>query len=298
MTPDLPAIAEAIAAAGGPRLDPARSVRVGGGSISAAWAMHGDGESCFVKTNGASFAANFAAEADGLAALGRAAVPRSLTFTARGVVGATAFLALEHLDLRPLDAASGHLLGGQLAQLHRHAGEAFGWPSDNFIGASPQRNTSHPSWPHFFAEQRLRPQLELAARNGMDGTLRKTAESVAANIGGLFVDYQPRPSLLHGDLWSGNAAALPDGTPVIFDPACYHGDREADIAMAELFGGFPGSFYAAYRAAWPLDDGYETRKTLYNLYHVLNHFNLFGAGYLGQARRMIEQLNRELRRLP
>ena len=298
MNPDFAAITEAIAAAGGPRVVADRAVRVGGGSISAAWVLAGPDGRCFVKTNDAGFAPNFAAEADGLAALGHAAVPRSLTFIARGVVGATAFLALEFLDLRPLDRESGRLLGGQLAQLHRQTGETFGWHADNFIGATPQRNAPHPGWPHFFAAQRLLPQLELAARNGMDTLLVKAGRAIADNLGGLFIDYRPRPSLLHGDLWSGNAAAMADCTPVLFDPACYHGDREADIAMAELFGGFPESFHVAYREAWPLDSGYETRKTLYNLYHVLNHFNLFGAAYLGQARRMIEQLNRELRRLP
>ena len=103
------------------------------------------------------------------------------------------------------------------------------------------------------------------------------------------------PSLLHGDLWGGNWAADESGRPVVFDPAVYFGDRETDIAMSELFGGFPESFYAAYRAAWPLSSGFETRKTLYNLYHVLNHLNLFGAGYLRQAERMIDQLLAELR---
>ena len=118
---------------------------------------------------------------------------------------------------------------------------------------------------------------------------------VIERIGGLFVDYQPQPSLLHGDLWSGNAAMAGDA-PALFDPACYYGDRETDIAMAELFGGFPVNFYAAYRAAWPLDPGYESRKPLYNLYHILNHFNLFGSAYLGQAQRMIERLLAELKR--
>jgi fructosamine-3-kinase len=129
----------------------------------------------------------------------------------------------------------------------------------------------------------------------MDRSLLNLGVTLSEKIGGFFVDYRPQPSLLHGDLWSGNAAALPDGVPLIYDPAVYRGDRECDLAMAELFGGFPEAFYAAYREAWPLDPGYETRKTLYNLYHVLNHFNLFGASYLGQAKRMIERLLAELK---
>ena len=130
----------------------------------------------------------------------------------------------------------------------------------------------------------------------MDPKLVAQGSEIVARIGGLFIDHRPVPSLLHGDLWSGNAGQDSDGRPVVFDPACYWGDRETDIAMAELFGGFPESFYVAYRKAWPLDQGYETRKPLYNLYHILNHFNLFGGAYLFQAQRMIGQLLAALRR--
>jgi fructosamine-3-kinase len=108
----------------------------------------------------------------------------------------------------------------------------------------------------------------------------------------LLAGHNPQPALVHGDLWSGNAAVTQDGEPVILDPATYYGDREVDIAMTELFGRFPSSFYAAYNAAYPLDAGYAQRKTLYNLYHIINHFNLFGGGYGAQANRMIDQLLR------
>ena len=111
----------------------------------------------------------------------------------------------------------------------------------------------------------------------------------------LLNDHQPKPSLLHGDLWSGNADVNSDGQPVIFDPACYYGDRETDLAMTELFGGFSADFHATYREAWPLDDGYEMRRTLYNLYHILNHLNLFGGGYAGQAADMVSRLLAEVR---
>ena len=113
-------------------------------------------------------------------------------------------------------------------------------------------------------------------------------------MAGFFDSYTPVASLLHGDLWSGNFAFDDQGTPVIFDPATYYGDREADIAMTELFGGFPGDFYQAYNEVYPLDAGYTTRKTLYNLYHIINHLNMFGGAYLGQAQRMIERLLSEL----
>jgi len=241
-------------------------------------------------------ASRLEAEIDGLAALRAAqAVHVPDTFGIDLTPAGETCLELEYLEIRPLDRASGARLGTQLAELHRHAGDAYGWPRDNFIGDTPQSNQTHLTWAGFFAAERLRPQLAWAGANGMERTLRDKGERLAENLGAFFLDYRPLPSLLHGDLWSGNAAQLADGTPVIFDPAVYRGDREADLAMSELFGGFPESFYAAYRAAWPLDPGYETRKTLYNLYHILNHFNMFGAGYLNQARRMIEKLAAELR---
>ncbi len=238
----------------------------------------------------------FAAEAQGLQALSAAAAVRTPAFVASGATGDMAFLVLEYLDLAALDQATGTRLGSALAQLHRTTGDAFGWSEDNYIGATPQFNQMHPSWPHFFGERRLRPQFELALERGMDKALVARGYAIIERIGGLFIDYRPLPSLLHGDLWSGNAARCSDGSPAIFDPACYYGDRETDLAMAELFGGFPTSFFAAYRAAWPPDRGYESRKPLYNLYHVLNHFNLFGRAYLGQAQRMIDRLLADLKR--
>jgi fructosamine-3-kinase len=257
--------------------------------------MVGSPGASFVKTGAASDLPRLLAEANGLAALRASGAVRVPQVHACGVVDGRARLEIEFLDLCGLDCASGALLGRQLADLHRHVGERFGWGEDNWIGGSPQLNGWRDEWPRFFAELRLRPQLQWAQGNGMDRKLVADGESLADRLAAFFVDYHPQPSLLHGDLWGGNASALPDGTPVIFDPAVYYGDREADVAMSELFGGFPGSFYAAYRMAWPLDPGYETRKTLYNLYHVLNHFNLFGAGYLGQARRMTGRLLAELR---
>jgi fructosamine-3-kinase len=254
----------------------------------------------FRKTGPAADLPRFEAEIDGLAALraaGQVRVPEA--FGAGEDAQGQAWLEVEYLELGSLDRASGALLGTQLAELHRRTGAepdaAYGWPRDNFIGATPQSNQSHRTWAGFFAAERLRPQLALASGKGMERTLRDQGERIAENLGAFFLDYRPVPSLLHGDLWAGNAGALPDGTPVIFDPAVHRGDREADLAMSELFGGFPESFYAAYRLAWPLDAGYETRKTLYNLYHVLNHFHMFGGGYLGQARRMIQKLAAELR---
>jgi fructosamine-3-kinase len=249
----------------------------------------------FIKSAAASDLPRLMAEQSGLAALRATGAIRVPMVHACGLADGRAVLETEFLDLRGLDRASGARLGCQLAELHRHVGPRFGFAEDNWIGGSPQRNGWHDEWPHFFAHRRLRPQLEWARGNGMDKKLADEGESLAEQLAGFFTGYRPQPSLLHGDLWSGNASALPDGTPVIFDPAVYYGDRETDLAMSELFGGFPDSCYAAYRAAWPLDAGYETRKTLYNLYHILNHFNLFGGGYLNQARRMTSRLLAELR---
>jgi fructosamine-3-kinase len=254
----------------------------------------------FRKTGSATQLPMFEAEIDGLSALRATQTVRVPDVFGAGTTGdGQAWLEVEFLELSPLDRASGAALGRQLAELHRHTGSeenaTYGWPRDNFIGAMPQSNQTHRTWAGFFAAERLRPQLAWASGNGMDRASRDMGERLAENLGGFFLDYRPAPCLLHGDLWSGNAGQLPGGSPVIFDPAIHRGDREADLAMSELFGGFPEAFYAAYRSAWPLDSGYETRKTLYNLYHVLNHFNMFGAGYLGQARRMIQKLAAELR---
>ncbi len=296
MSPDWKAIAATIGEATREPFALAAVRAVSGGSIHSAWRI-GDGKrEFFVKTGPAGTRPMFAAEADGLRALAAANTVRSPAVIAEVSSASDACLILEALDLAPLDHAAGARLGESLANLHRVSGEHYGWPGDNFIGSTPQANTPHPDWPHFFGARRLRPQLELALRNGMEKTLVAQGMGVVERLGGLFLEYRPRPALLHGDLWSGNAGMLPDGTPAIFDPACYQGDRETDIAMAELFGGFPTSFFAAYRAAWPLDRDYERRKPLYNLYHVLNHFNLFGSAYLGQARRMIERLLADLRR--
>jgi fructosamine-3-kinase len=296
LTPALDAIAAAVGERTGVPFSASSVEPVSGGSIHQAWHIDDGVRHFFVKTGATAAAPMFAAEARGLHALSASAVVRTPTFIALGQTADAAFLVLEHLELGPLDQRGGALLGAALAQLHRSTGSAYGWSEDNFIGATPQHNAMHLSWPHFFGEHRLRPQLQLARHKGMDKTLATKGDALIERIGGLFIDYRPAPSLLHGDLWSGNAAQCSDDAPVVFDPACYWGDRETDLAMAELFGGFPTRFFAAYRQEWPLDPGYESRKPLYNLYHILNHFNLFGSAYLGQAQRMIDRLLAELKR--
>jgi protein-ribulosamine 3-kinase len=176
-------------------------------------------------------------------------------------------LVLERLELGA--RADWAAMGRMLAALHRHTGERFGWQTDNWIGLAPQENGWYDDWAAFFLEKRLLPQARRA---------RLELPEVKA-----LLQHKPVPSLLHGDLWSGNAGFTAEG-PVIFDPAVYYGDREADLAMTELFGEFPGEFYSSYKKELPLQRGYETRKHLYNLYHLLNHLNLFGSGYLGQVK--------------
>lgn len=243
---------------------------VSGGCIHDCYRVSIAGTARFLKANSAEHQDALAAEADGLAAL-RAAGMRAPEPISNGVAGAHAYLVLQYLDLGGRkDFAA---LGRMLAAAHRSPGPRFGWHRDNYIGSTPQQNGWTESWAGFWQERRLRPQLELARKNGFD----LPAPSVR-----LIEKHNPQPSLLHGDLWSGNAGFIAEG-PVVFDPAVYYGDREADLAMSELFGGFPSEFYRAYNEAWPLDEGYERRKPIYNLYHLLNHLNLFGSGYLAQV---------------
>ena len=289
------ALDEAITQAIGSPFRAASVTATGGGSISQSLVLDGGTQRFFVKLNDAALAAMFVAEAEGLAALGRCAAIRVPQVIAQGTADGRSFLVLEHLVLHPLREHNAGIAAGQaLAQLHHIEGAQHGWLSDNFIGSTPQINTVHITWPFFFAQRRLLPQLALAKRRGDCRPLIERGEKLAERLAALFVDYRPCASLLHGDLWHGNAAVDDNGKLALFDPAVYFGDREADLAMSELFGGFPDSFYLAYREAWPLTQGYEQRKTLYNLYHVLNHLNLFGGGYLRQAERMIESLLAEL----
>jgi protein-ribulosamine 3-kinase len=218
----------------------------------------------------------FAAEADGLEALRpHIRVPRVLD---RGVKDGKAFILLEHLELRRSgDYAA---LGRMLAALHRETGPRFGWARDNYIGLAPQQNGWRDDWMEFWETYRIQPQLSRAKRNGFALTVPPMD---------LLRNHKPQPSLLHGDLWNGNAGFTAEG-PVVFDPAVYYGDRETDLAMTELFGGFPAEFYRAYGEAFPLEAGYEERKHLYNLYHLLNHLNIFGGGYLAQVKATLRLL--------
>jgi protein-ribulosamine 3-kinase len=290
----LDAIGIAIARASGQSLG-APAVRAAtGGSIHKSYVLEDGRLRYFVKTNAAAVQPQFTAEAEGLSRLAATGCVRVPAVICQGAAVGAAFLVLEYLDLAPATMIGQTRLGRALAALHgadlgdmRH-----GLDHDNFIGSTTQANTRDEDWAAFFRERRLRFQLDLAVQRGYGREL-EPGRRLLKNLDGLFTDYRPRPSLLHGDLWSGNAGELRDSTPVIFDPAVYFGDRESDLAMTELFGGFAPAFYAAYDEVWPRGSGYAVRRTLYQLYHVLNHLNLFGAGYLAQAQHMIAELSAE-----
>jgi len=266
---------------------PARAV--GGGDISQAWRVESDVGSLFLKTGPASNSDMLSAEAEGLAEIRSAQAVRVPDVVACVTGDGVACLALEWLAFDRVDAAAGRLLGRQLAEMHRHTSDCFGWYRDNAIGLTPQHNHRCNRWIDFFRDQRLGFQLELAGQNGYGRQLAPAGRDLINRLAELFEDYEPVPSLLHGDLWGGNWASC-SGRPVIFDPAVYYGDRETDLAMTRLFGGFGPGFYEAYEEAWPLADGYRKRCTLYQLYHVLNHLNIFGGAYLNQAKTMLRDL--------
>jgi protein-ribulosamine 3-kinase len=292
------AIAECIAKATGEGFAPLAQEGVSGGCIHRALRIEGrttaGTRAYFAKANDAASAAMFACEAEGLEALRAAGSVRVPRVIARGDDGERSWLVLEWLDLAPLAGAAAARLGEALAAQHRIAQQRFGWGRDNFIGASPQPNGWSDDWLGFWRSCRLMAQLRLAAGRRLPSRMIDRGERLAADCEAFFQDHRPGPSLLHGDLWSGNAAMTPEGEPVLFDPAAYMGDREADVAMTELFGGFPADFGAAYRATWPMEDGYRARRDFYNLYHLLNHANLFGGGYVRQAEQSIERLLAEI----
>jgi fructosamine-3-kinase len=261
---------------------------VGGGDISSAWCLD-DGERCvFLKTGPDNSLPLFECEHDGLEALAAAAMIRVPGVLGSGLIDNVAVLALEWLELAPANAGTERRLGERLAAQHRLAGSHFGWHRDNFIGSTPQPNKPETSWLAFFAEHRLGWQLKLAERNGYRD-VASLGERLLLALPDLLGNHSPEASLLHGDLWAGNHAAA-GGEPAVFDPAVHYGDRECDLAMTRLFGGYGQAFYRAYETAWPLPPGHANRLPLYQLYHVLNHLNLFGGAYASRALRTMRDL--------
>ncbi len=269
---------------------------VSGGCINSAYILHSDQKSFFIKLNQAKFLPMFEAEFSGLKELldtKTIKIPQPIVC---GLSADKSFLVMENIPFSSPSKHSDEQFGEQLAALHQTQQPFFGWHIDNTIGSTTQHNPRSDDWLSFWQTHRLGFQLSLAETNGFGGSLRQSGEKLSEALPLFFSDYHPTPSLLHGDLWSGNAAvSATNSQPVIYDPACYYGDREADIAMTELFGKFGSNFYVGYSNTYPLDSDYSVRKNVYNLYHILNHLNLFGASYLSQAQNMIDSLLSEIR---
>ena len=269
-----------------------QQLSLSGGSINSAYLLSDDKTRYLVKTNSAGQTAMFEAEAQGLQEMASShtvKVPKPVCF---GDDQTQSYIVMEYLDMS--GQADQVILGEQLAAMHRVTAEQFGWKMDNTIGATAQPNPWTANWLEFWRDQRLGFQLQLAVQNGYGGEIQSLGERLLSEMSKLFTNRDISPSMLHGDLWGGNVAGLKDGTPVLYDPAFYYGDREADLAMTYVFGGFAPDFYTSYQNAFPLDEGFAVRKTFYNIYHIINHLNLFGGGYHRQSIHMMERVLAEI----
>ena len=262
---------------------PIRSITpVGGGDVNEAARVETSYARYFVKWNFHPRPRMFEVEARGLnllAAANALRIPRVIA-----VIDQPAALVLEWIDLGSNKSAAAEALGRGLAQQHRSSAQTYGLDHDNYIGSTPQYNAQARSWIEFYRDQRLGAQRDLAQHNGyLTSDRARRLDRVMERLDQWIDDATASPALLHGDLWGGNYLIDAQGRPVLIDPAVYYGDREAEIAFTELFGGFGARFYAAYDETWPLERGYADRRDLYNLYHLLNHLNLFGEGYGGSV---------------
>jgi fructosamine-3-kinase len=285
---------------------------VSGGMISQAARIRSGSGEYLLKWGGRGLANFFTVEARGLellASSGALRVPAVLAYqdTASAERGAlsdapgdtepssfgaqgSAFILLEWLDTPPHAdrEAAFEALGHQLAALHRVAAPAYGHDHDNYLGIMPQANGWMTSWIEFFRERRLRVQGDLALRNGhLPGARAHRLELLLGRLESWLGGHTPPAALLHGDLWAGNVLIGPGGAPALIDPAVSYGDRESELAYTALFGGFPATFYRAYEAAWPLPPGWQERRDLYNLYHLINHLNHFGEQYGAHVDRVL-----------
>ena len=296
-TKEFPSLADALISVFGSRTEIAATTPVSGGDINRACRlMLRDGTQLFMKSNAGTSPSFFRAEAEGLAAIADTntiRVPQILAIGMDGKLGA--FLLLEWIEGARQTPDYWTTFGRRLAAMHRAetsalvSGGKYGLNRDNYIGARRQKNTPMNSWIAFFRDCRLEPQFRDAAR-WFDATDRKRISYLLEHLDE-YLDEPEQPSLLHGDLWSGNFITGSDGNAWLIDPAAYVGHPEADIAMTELFGGFPQKFYDAYQEVNPMKPGYERRREVYNLYHLLNHLNLFGGSYLPSIQRILK--NRE-----
>lgn len=266
------------------------SAAVSGGCIANGCRLETDSAPYFLKYGDEDVARTFPGEARGLDALRQADSPITVpevVDVAEPEGDRPGFLVMEWINAGRQGRHFWRTFGRGLAEMHRTTADAHGFDADNYIGRLPQSNTWTDDWAEFFRNERLEPQVERARSNGrwrsdwdrlLDRLYTRLDRILPADA---------EPSVLHGDLWKGNYMTTATGEPALIDPATYYGHREADLAMTELFGGFEAEFYDAYREAWPLDDGYETRRDVYNLYHLINHLNHFGDGYAGSVEKTL-----------
>jgi fructosamine-3-kinase len=263
-----------------------------GGCINQCFQLEGENSaSFFLKQNRRSFFPFFEAEALALREILDTDTIRVPKVISVGETENSSFLILEFISEGSPSQEGQKKLGVELAKLHKIEKSYFGWKCDNCIGATPQLNPSNQDWISFYRDSRLLYQFNLAHQKNV---FFEGETTLSNNLEFFFDSHLPVPSLVHGDLWGGNAGFSKQGTPFIFDPASYYGDRETDLAFTYMFGGFSPSFYEGYEEIFPLDQGFSSRKILYNLYHELNHFNLFGGGYAKSAQSSIHQLIQKL----
>jgi fructosamine-3-kinase len=265
-------------------------VSVSGGCINQAWKlMLSNGQAVFMKENSARFEKMFHTEAIGLRALRVSGGPRVPEPFAVHADASSQFLLMSYIAQGPRHKHYWEEFGRSFATLHTHHGDAFGFEQDNYIGSTTQVNTTSTHWPEFFGTHRLGYQIRRAAQQKLaDAALVRKTERLISKLDRLLPS-DPKPSILHGDLWGGNVMTGEDGKAVIIDPATYWGHFEADLAMTELFGSFPAKFYDAYNEVLPISPEYDDRKEIYNLYHVLNHLNMFGSSYASQANAIVNR---------
>ena len=281
MNPDLKSRLEKILS------EPIKSTSsVSGGCIADSRKLELDsGKVYFLKQIRGSSSGAFDAEERGLKELRKSGTVNVPEVVCKGLD----FLLLQWIEAGySRSSSSMEMLGRQFAELHRYRGKKFGFTEDNLLGDSPQSNKPSKegglSWAVFYAENRLEFQTSLAVKKGYaTPEMRNLMENLIKKVPDLISGTEEEPSLLHGDLWSGNYLIDERGIPWMIDPAVYYGHREVDLAMTSLFGGFSNSFYSAYKSAYPIASGYVEREPLYQLYHLLNHLNLFGTGYYGQV---------------
>lgn len=288
---------EALCSLYGSRSTVKKTERIAGGDINDAYRLTlNDGTYVLMKSNTLKNAAFFTAEAAGLSAIAQTGAVRTPQVLCSGIDvsrGGFSFLLLEYIESLNRAADYWEIFAHELAKMHRAdtrvfvSGGRYGFANDNYIGAGEQINPAKDSWICFFRECRLEPQIRRAAGYFSSAELKKLGR-LLDGLDRTLVE-PDQPSLLHGDLWSGNVMTGNDGRAWLIDPAASVGHAEADLAMTELFGGFPQRFYAAYQEAAPLQPGYDRRRDLYNLYHLLNHLNLFGRSYLGAVMRVVEE---------